>query len=609
MVRHIVINSNTDDADLSALHDEIVTIVNRINSTEDPSEPKPHRGIWWSSFSVRNFIGTETFLFPCAGMVHCGEILCVVGDSFSGKTTLLNGLTNNLESLLKRGGIASSMQHITTYSSEINRYFLEEFSVIENIYFVTLDHNQPSQETIKNIFGKYQNYKAKELPLYMKHILTLFLAELQKSKIILHDEPFTGLIKEEVLKVLQMFERLKNKNRAIIFTCNPHDFTEQVDKPEYQKYFMLLSRNVYSGPTDKFIKMSKETFSFLRNINSLKDNQSYITYLLNHQKNPDESEENTRLRQRELIINWSDKSILNDPKPDIILDYETDTFVGKIVKKSQPILQMMMSKINVFIWLLTLIIPEIIMFGLSFLWDNVKFYNDQDIKIKTQKKFYNFSKGYILLSNEDFQNIVEHLDIVKNRVTGHDNERYTKEIALNSFISNFISEKFLTLFIFRYFFLTQFLYTGYFFKNTIMNRYNNCSFIDYDLSIVFVILSRLPNIIIEALTNLAVIYRLFFINTQVILKYLIIHSGMSIAAILYNFHLLRHTSNNLGLIVFKSIIFIGIYTLLKLWKGFRIILAQIFIYQILTNIGREIIIVLSLLSILIFLLKISLFSS
>ncbi|OQS53927.1 ABC-type polar amino acid transport system ATPase component [Ecytonucleospora hepatopenaei] len=504
------------------------------------------------------------------------------------------------------------MINSASFITEINRFYIEEFTVAENIKMAYAKKNGnllTLLEIYKVRFKEYYNVVAKNLPLFYKHVLALTLADISETPIIIHDNPFFFLTLEEKIKLLVYYRNLKFKNKIVIITCNNEDLFDDLITQEFKFSIFLNKRNIFLGNPLVFINEIKT--NLLRdekNVKKLND-VNLLKYVLSHTCNKSETQEEFKNRIMLLQSNQPDSnfSILNPNK--LLFDKQKMSYTQRMILICTKMATMFFKHVNIFVWIISLILPEIIMIFVSYLSDNDQFYNDTEIQFKTRRGFYYFPKGKVSLSNVEFREIMEYLDNLKENSEFGNKEMQLKIVQVLRFLLNYISSKFLTVFLLRYFFISQFPYGSYLLKNSIMNRNNHCTFLNTDDAIVISIISRIPNIIVEFITNFIVIKKMFYMETTIAVKFFLIHTILSTAFVLYNLHLLRHTVCNLGLIFYKIILFLFIYAAYKMHKEFSLFFSQIFLYHMFSEIGREIVVVLSLFCLSILVMKLGLFSN
>lgn len=610
----------------------------------------------WQHLSVRNFLGTQIFLFPCSGLTNTGEIHLVVGDISSGKTMFFDALSNNIDNKFKKGGMSTSIVNNACYIGEINRYFMEEYTIMENIQFIcekydlNINLNSEKEEMIKifDLQNKNQKYflnniKAKHLSLFNKHILSLILANISQNKVFLLDNIFNMLTMEESVKMCKYLKKLSG-TKIIMMTCNINDLNDVIVAYSTKYTLMYKLHVVYYGRNiRKYIKKiindnlnlnnsenSNLNSNSENNLNNQNNNQSNtfnyssltnknnnslatsLQFLLSHTKNKEESTKQFTQRNT-FLLNHIQSTSLNEDNDRLLLDIPRYSMLQCVKRTGLNCMKVFygFKKINPIIYGITLILPEIIILLLSYLLSDRSVLMDMDIKIQTNKNYYSYQRNvYYKISGEELEDILSYVDKIKNDITMKNISIKGKELSqLMAFLSLIIYSKILTLFFVRYLFITQFYYCGYFFKNVIMGRNINCSILNNDVALIINVCMRMPNIFVEYLSNLYMFHKLLFLDWGVGLRLFFVHFLISLLLILYNLHLLRHTQNNFGLIFYKFMIFIVIYILYTIWRGLRSFLSQVLIYYILSDTERELMVVAALMIISIFLMKIGLFSN
>jgi branched-chain amino acid transport system ATP-binding protein len=177
-----------------------------------------------------------------------GEILGIIGPNGAGKTTVLNMIAGNI--LPSRGKIYFKDKDITGLPVHkraregIARVFQQDilfgsFSILENILVGSLLHTptlyvntfqykhsgdvkpipiyDKTAEILKFVsLYQHENELAINLPHGKKRLLSLAIALATQPKVLLLDEPLTGMNAEEVKTMVDIIHLLRNKIRITI---------------------------------------------------------------------------------------------------------------------------------------------------------------------------------------------------------------------------------------------------------------------------------------------------------------------------------------------------------------------------------------------------------
>ncbi|QUH27804.1 ABC transporter ATP-binding protein [Vallitalea guaymasensis] len=164
------------------------------------------------------------------------KIVCFLGASGCGKTTLLNIISGTLE---YDSGSIEGIDNNVSYIFQDTR--LLPWATIENNIKFVLKSNKNinvDQLTKKYIdivkLGKFSDYYPKQLSGGMKQRVSIARAFAYRSEILLMDEPFQGLDYDLKIELINAFLELwEEDNRTVIFVT--HDLDEA----------LLLSDKIY----------------------------------------------------------------------------------------------------------------------------------------------------------------------------------------------------------------------------------------------------------------------------------------------------------------------------------------------------------------------------
>ena len=152
-----------------------------------------------------------------------GGILCILGESGVGKTTLLNALAG----LIEFDGEVQGVPDQVAYVFQTPR-LLPHLTVKENLLYAL--GNSVQEEKIAEMLEKChltecENRKVKTLSGGEKKRVALARAFLSKSKLLLMDEPFVSVDTALKLRLIELFAKLWQENKkTVVFVT--HDIEE-----------------------------------------------------------------------------------------------------------------------------------------------------------------------------------------------------------------------------------------------------------------------------------------------------------------------------------------------------------------------------------------------
>ncbi len=188
--------------------------------------------------SDKTIINNFNYIFNDSGLYG------IVAKSGYGKTTLLNLI----------GGILKPSKGKITYSADIandrsisyifqDDNLLENLTLMENIEVILrinkkkIDIGNIDSILLKLSILEYKNTKVKDISGGERKRLSIALALLNDSKVILADEPTSSLDLDNSINIMNIFKEL-SKDILIIFTCHNRDITNQ-----FSDYILDLEKN------------------------------------------------------------------------------------------------------------------------------------------------------------------------------------------------------------------------------------------------------------------------------------------------------------------------------------------------------------------------------
>lgn len=187
------------------------------------------------SFSYKDKVIFDNYNF----MMNKEEIIAMIGPSGCGKSTLLkiiNGLETDYSGDVLLSGV--NVNNIPVNKRDIVLMFQDNLlfphmTIFENIEFSLKMKKYPNHEIKKmveevardiHLEDKLNKYP-KELSGGQQRRVALARAVISKPKLLLLDEPFTGLDKEIKLEIMNLVKIIREKyNTSIVFVT--HDLSE-----------------------------------------------------------------------------------------------------------------------------------------------------------------------------------------------------------------------------------------------------------------------------------------------------------------------------------------------------------------------------------------------
>ena len=214
--------------------------------------------------------GKKQVLYDISFEVEQGDIVLLIGSNGSGKSTLLKAIYGllplwnnpNFESGNKKGSVYFNGENITDlpasallkkgllYIPQKNNLFAD-LTVKENLEMagLTIGSRKILQERIEQALDNFPSITPhlKRIPMKLsggeRQLLTLAMATLHKPKMILIDEPFSGLSPQNINFIRENVKML-NKKDGVSFLIVEHRITESYVIA--QKVISLKLGRVYS---------------------------------------------------------------------------------------------------------------------------------------------------------------------------------------------------------------------------------------------------------------------------------------------------------------------------------------------------------------------------
>ena len=169
-----------------------------------------------------------------------GEALALLGENGSGKTTTFRMILSLLEPT--KGEISFNQAPIKELSKNIQGYLPEErslykdLSVQDQLRFLGSLHQMSKNEIEWRIedcldelkITQHRKRKIQELSKGNQQKVQLIAAILHEPRLLVLDEPFTGLDVENVELFLKVFRRLKKNGVIILFSSHQLNYCEEL---------------------------------------------------------------------------------------------------------------------------------------------------------------------------------------------------------------------------------------------------------------------------------------------------------------------------------------------------------------------------------------------
>jgi len=170
---------------------------------------------------------------------HEEDIVVIVGRNGAGKSTLLSILAGFVKA---DKGTASINKKEVGFIPQADSLF-EDLTVKDNINFWANISNTKNSHDLIKLFGidEYLKKKVRELSGGMKKRVAICTALLHDPKIIIMDEPFSGLDMFYKNELLQMIAKLKEMGKCIIYTSHNTDEIFALES----KHYVISNKKVY----------------------------------------------------------------------------------------------------------------------------------------------------------------------------------------------------------------------------------------------------------------------------------------------------------------------------------------------------------------------------
>ena len=187
---------------------------------------------------ITKTFGTHKVLNALSLRLEGGQLTCLLGQNGAGKTTLLRILAglqkpNSGQILLDGQLLQESFRR--QIGAVMHQTFLYEYlTALENLRFYAQLYQVPSETLIlKEALARVGLGKVREVPVRifsrgMKQRLTIARALISDPKLLLFDEPYTGLDLSGCQLLNELLAEEKAKGRIILATTHEFEFVRQV---------------------------------------------------------------------------------------------------------------------------------------------------------------------------------------------------------------------------------------------------------------------------------------------------------------------------------------------------------------------------------------------
>ena len=205
--------------------------------------------------NLTKYYGTNKGIKDLSFKLSSSEILGVVGTNGSGKTTTFRLLLGLL--IPDEGKITYNKQSIVGLSTKLFGYLPEDKSVykdlrvVEQLRFLASLKQMEKQAIDKEVtywlerldIAQYKERRIKELSKGNQQKVQLVCALIHKPKIIILDEPLTGLDITNIRIMKDLITELRNEGRSILISSHQYEYIEEfcekiiiLDKQEVRYY-------------------------------------------------------------------------------------------------------------------------------------------------------------------------------------------------------------------------------------------------------------------------------------------------------------------------------------------------------------------------------------
>jgi branched-chain amino acid transport system ATP-binding protein len=210
------------------------------------------------------FYGTGQVTFNVSLAVDKGEIVTIVGRNGAGKTSLLRGILGLIRTTGKIIFLGNDISNKPTYEriragiGYMPDYFgiFGDLTVLQNLKLASVISNTNIDYALE-YFPELKGHLAKKA-MYLsggeRRMLALARAILLKPKLIILDEPFSGLAPLIVNRLVKVLKELKEENTSFLIT---EDNVLRAAKYTDKFYYMREGKIIFKGGSDAVEEVKK----------------------------------------------------------------------------------------------------------------------------------------------------------------------------------------------------------------------------------------------------------------------------------------------------------------------------------------------------------------
>lgn len=219
---------------------------------------------------TKNF-GNINILNNISIKIEKGEILCLVGPSGAGKTTLVKSIigmekvnSGSIKVLDEKMPNRKVLQKIG-YMAQSDALY-EDLSALDNLTFFASLYSLSKEVREKNInylldlvnLTDHKKKRVKNFSGGMKRRLSLASALIQDPEILILDEPTVGIDPELRLSIWEELHKLKKNDKAIIVTTHVMDEAERCDRVVFLRDGKIIEEGTPLNLKEKYNASSIE---------------------------------------------------------------------------------------------------------------------------------------------------------------------------------------------------------------------------------------------------------------------------------------------------------------------------------------------------------------
>ncbi|MDI9540656.1 MAG: ATP-binding cassette domain-containing protein [Bacillota bacterium] len=227
--------------------------------------------------------------------VEKGTIISVLGKNGSGKTTLFKMILNLLEK--DNGKVQFEKknieQHLIGYLPE-QRSLYQDCTVYQHLKLITgINKIVNEDEKIDKWLHKMKLYEYKDKKVYTlskgnQQKLALIVCLIKEPKIVVMDEPFTGLDYENIDIFLKEIKKLKKENKIVLISSHIYQPVNQIcDRYIYLEKARIkldIRKKDLIKENKKVIEINDKDYLYDEQILSKVSNDKMVRYIIKNNK-------------------------------------------------------------------------------------------------------------------------------------------------------------------------------------------------------------------------------------------------------------------------------------------------------------------------------------